>query len=805
MSIRVVLGKTYRVNSGMGPNVGIYICHCGGNISDTVNVKRLADTVKGFEGVKIVETNEYLCGVVGQETIKKGIKDGSLDRVVVVSCTPRMHLETFRRAVSEVGMNPHLLEIVNIREQASWVHDEVELVTAKAIDLIRGAVNRARHLEELNFNVVPVKPSVLVVGGGIAGMQAALDIADQGFQVYLVDRSPSIGGHMAQLSKTFPTLDCSLCILAPKLVSVEQHPHIQIFTLAEPIEVHGSPGDFKVLIKMRPKYVTEACTRCGDCEPVCPVIVPNEFDATLLPRRVIYLPFAQAVPPVYTIDLDSCARSNEISCDKCFEVCSPRAIDFDMVEDTLELEVGSIVVATGFEQIDPRILGEYRYGSHPDIITNLQFERLLINGMCRPSTGTRLRKVAFILCVGSRMSAMMSERGVEHCCKIGCMTAIKQTLLLLKEVPNAEPYVFYQDLRADGRGYEEFYANARDHNVKFIRGRVAEVAPSDDGITVKAEDTILGMQIEEKFDLVVLSLGMIPSSGTEKLSKILGVHLGSDGFLLERHFKLRPVDSAREGIYLCGCTLGPKDIRETVLESMSAASKVLSFIGRGEYLASPKIAEILPEKCNLCGECIPVCPVKALTVNEARMNVHPISCVGCGVCVVACPNGAIDLKHCTEEQLASQIQGVSEGGTQPKIIAFLDQNTAYASADYAGQMRLSYSPSVRIIAVPSTGRLGSKHLLHAFASGADGIVLIEGENSSFTPDLLRKHVRQMSRDLGANGIESLRLVSTTTTIAQYDKILETFEVLVKRLLNLGRVPDNTRKKIQEKIKRKEYL
>jgi len=788
------------VKSEGTPRIGIYVCNCGGNISATIDAKRITDTAKNFEYVEIVETNDYLCSTIGQELIKTGIKEHNLNRIVIASCTPRMHLETFRRAVSSVGLNPYLLEIANIREQCSWVHNEVDSATTKATDLIRGAVNRARHLEELWPNKVPIKQKVLVIGGGIAGIQAALDVADQGYQVFLIERSATIGGHMAQLSKTYPTLDCSLCILAPKLVSAEQHPNIKVITMAEPMKIGGSPGDYKVSVKVKPRYVTEKCTRCGECEPVCPTIVSKEFDLGLIPRRAIYQPFAQSTPPIYTIDMDSCIRSKEVSCDKCFQVCNPKAVDFDMQPKTLELEVGSIIVATGFEQIDPRIIGEYRYGSHPDIITNLQFERLLINGICRPSTGKKLKKVAFVLCVGSRMKTMSTGRGVEHCCKIGCMVAIKQSLLLLKEIPDVEPCIFYQDVRADGKGYEEFYANAREHNVRFVRGRVAEIVPSNDGVVVKAEDTVLGMPIEEKFDLVVLSLGMIPSSGNEKLSEILGIHLGSDGFLLERHFKLKPVDSAKEGIYLCGCALGPKDIRETVLESMSAAAKALSFIGKGEFSASPEIAKILPEKCNTCGECVTVCPVKASVIFDSEVKINPISCVGCGICVIACPNEAIDLKHCTEKQLIGQIQGISQGDTQPKIIAFLDQNTAYASADYAGQMRFSYTSNVRIIAVPSTGRIGLKHILHAFASGADGIALIEGDGSPFTEDMLRKRIRQLSKDIAANDVEPLRLISTTTTIPQYNKELELFDMLYRRISTLGRIKVETRREIKEKLK-----
>jgi heterodisulfide reductase subunit A len=777
--------------------IGVYICRCGGNISNSVNVNKVQDAVKQLHDVTLVKMDDYLCSTVGQETIKKGITEHRINRLVIAACTPRMHLETFRRTIASVNVNPFLLEIANIREQASWVHDETDLVTFKAIDLIRGAVNRAKHLDELEEIIVPVNQQVLVVGGGIAGIQAALDIADQGYLVILIDRNPYIGGHMAQLSKTFPTLDCSLCILAPKLVNVEQHANIQVMTMAELRQVTGSPGDYTVSIEVKPRYVTRDCTLCGDCDPPCPVVIPSKFENGLMANKAIYLPFAQSVPSRYVIDMTFCVRSDDVSCDKCFQVCGPRAIDFDMKPQTIEVNVGSIVVATGFDLQDPTSIGEYQYGTHPDIITNLEFERLLINGLRRPSTGKVLKRVAFILCVGSRMKTMNTGRGVDHCCKIGCMAAIKQAILSLKDIPNIEPVIFYQDIRADGKGYEEFYAYARDHDVKFVRGRVAGVIPGNEGIVVNAEDTVLGMQITETFDLVVLSPAILPSSGTETLSKRLGIHIGADGFFLERHYKLRPVDSAREGIFLSGCALSPKDVRETVLESMSTASKVLAFVGKGEYSASPKIATVSPERCTRCEICIQKCPVEALSLVNSTIQIHPISCVGCGICVVECPHEAIDLKHCTEKQLISQIQGISTPIGYPKIIAFLDENVAYASADYAGQLRQTYPSNVRIISIPSTGRIGLKHLLHAFNSGADGIILIEGEGSVFSDDQLRQCARQLRKDLRANGINPLRLVATTTTIPQYHKILEVYEMMNKRLSRLGQVKADTRSNLEQ--------
>ena len=779
--------------------VGVYICHCGGNISDTVDVARLREAAAKFKGVKVAETYEYVCSDPGQEMITNGIREQGLNRIVVASCSPRMHLDTFRRALESAGLNPYFLEMANIREQCSWVHDDIEAATSKAIDLVRGAVERARYLEPLETKSMLVNRDVLVIGGGIAGIITSIELADKGYQVYLVERSPSIGGHMAQLSKTFPTLDCSQCILTPKMVSAGQHPNIEIISMAEPIAVEGSPGNYRVLIKKRPRFVDATkCTACGECEKVCPVKVPSEFEAGLFPRKAIYTPFKQAVPRTYVIDKEHCLYFTKGVCRLCERFCKGKAIDFDQKEETMELDVGAIVACTGFDQLDPRDFEEYSFGLHPDIITNLQIERLMNYEMRRPSNGKVAKKVAFILCVGSRM--MNKDRGVEHCCKIGCMAAIKQAMLVQKIVPDAEPWIFYTDIRADGKGYEEFYATAQDHNVRFVRGRVAEVVPwNGDKILVRAEDTLIGTKIEGTFDLVVLCLGIIPNPGTQELARKLGIQVGSDDFLLERHYKLRPVDSQREGVFVAGCALSPKDVRETTLEAMATASRVATFVGKGEIPVSPEVAYIIPEKCNACGVCVEVCPVAAVEKSPSGITINPISCVGCGICVPRCPEEAIDLKHCTEAQLIAQIRGVSAGGRPPKIIAFLEKEIAYGSADLAGQSRASYSPNVEIIGVPTTGRVGLKHLLHAFAAGADGVIFIEDHGGVFREKALREHVMHLKKGLSAYGIKSLRLISFTTTLPEYNKVLNVFETFNARISKIGPVPREKRLRIQEKL------
>jgi heterodisulfide reductase subunit A len=789
------------------PSVGIFICHCGGNISDTVDVVRVKEAFASLDQVKVSETFEYLCSNPGQEMIKNSIKEKGLERVVVASCSPRMHLDTFRQVVKSAGLNPYLLEMVNIREQCSWVHDDKEKATNKAIALVRAAVQRARYLEPLTREKLKVFESVLVIGGGIAGIYSALELADKGYQVYLVEQNPSIGGHMAQLSKTFPTFDCSACILTPKMVSVAHHPNIKIFTNAEPILVKGFSGRFEVKVKVKPRYVDpERCKACEECIQNCPVEKPSSFEENLVQETAIHIPFKQAIPNASVIDKDYCLYLTDFLavlgpsgkrgvCGRCEKFCKSDAINFNQKDKLLDLKVGAIIVSTGFSLMDPTRVGQYSFGFHPDIVTNLQFDRLMLQGLHKPSTGEIPKKVAFILCVGSRSE---TNDGFSYCCKIGCMTAIKHALLLDKAVSQAEPWIFYTDVRAFGKGYEEFYAKAREHLTTFIRGRAAEVIPNGNSLIVKAEDTLLGKKIEEQFDLVVLSPALIPNKDTKELADMLGIDLGPDGFFLEAHHKLKGIETKRKGIFVAGAALGPKDIRETTMESMAAASKVATFLGKGETSFSPEVAYLIPGRCDLCGICVDQCPSKAINMGKSEVIINPISCNGCSICIPICPKEALDLKNTTEEQMIAQIKGiVEEEGTALKIIAFVEKRTAYGSADLGGQSRRSYSPEIRILRVPSIARLGIKHVLHAFAAGADGIIFVEGDDSIFKEDKVRERVMLFKKDLGKFGIKPLRLQPTITTLPQYEKILALFDDFVERVKKMTPITQEQREKIKK--------
>jgi heterodisulfide reductase subunit A len=769
-----------------------------------VDVALVKEKIGSLDEVKVTETFEYVCSNPGQEMIKKAVKDHGLDRVIVASCSPRMHLETFRQVVVSAGLNSYFLEMVNLREQCSWVHDDKIKATKKAIGLIRAAVRRATYLEPLVSKNLKVTESAMVIGGGIAGIYSSLELAEKGYKVYLVERNPSIGGHMSQLSKTFPTFDCSACILTPKMVSVSQHSNIKIFTNAEPIALKGSAGNYEVRIKVKPRYVDpKKCIACGVCSEKCPVKKPSSHEENLIQEKAIYRPFKQAIPNASVIDKDSCLYLTRGVCGVCQKFCKSEAINFNQEEETVELKVGAIVVSTGYSLRDPKLVGQYSFGFHPDIVTNLQFERLMLQGLHKPSTGEMPKKVAFILCVGSRSTV---ADACAYCCKIGCMTAIKQSLLLEKTVPEAEPWIFYTDVRAHGKGYEEFYAKAREHLTTFIRGRAAEVIVKDKSLIVKAEDTLLGKQIEEPFDMVVLSPALMPNKGAEELAGILGVDLGPDGFFLEAHHKLRGVETKREGIYVAGAALGPKDIRETTMESMATSSKVATFLGKGEISVSPEVAFLVPNRCDLCGICIDKCPTKAIDKGKSEVSIDPISCIGCGLCVPVCPKEALDLRNSTEEQLIAQIKGiVEEEDIAPKIIAFVEKMTAYGSADLGGQSRRSYSPEIRILRLPSTGRLGINHVLHAFAAGADGLVFVEGDDSVFKEDKLRERVIQFKKDLGKFGIQPLRLQSTTTTLPQYEKIFSLFDDFVERVRKLGPIAQEKREEIKKFLEGKKSV
>jgi heterodisulfide reductase subunit A len=712
------------------PRIGVFICHCGLNIAGVINISELVEYSRKLPNVVYVKENRYTCADPGQDEIRKGIKEYNLNRVIVAACSPRMHEPTFRRCISEAGLNPYVFEMANIREFSSWCHPNTpKEATEKAKEIIKMAVAKARLLQGLDVLEVPVTNKAMVLGGGIAGISTALDLADMGFKVYLVEKGESIGGHMAQLDKTFPTLDCSICIEGPKMVDVNRHPNIEIISYADLLTVEGYVGNFKVKIRKNPRYViADNCTGCGECRDVCPIEYPNEWDENMGVRKAISVPFDQAVPLVYTINMDHC-----IECYKCVDICGARqAINFDQKPEELELEVGTIVVSTGYDIYRPYDDNLYGYGRYDNVITALEFERLILAAgptggkVIRASDGQKPHSVVFIQCVGSR-----DVNKYPYCTGFCCMYALKNSILLKEKYKDdVEVYIIYIDLRAHFKGYEEFYQRARELGINFIRGRAMHILEDTKtkNLTIRTEDMTLGEPIEIEAELVVLSTAAVPSKGTDELARILSLTRGADGFFMESHPKLKPLDTPVDGIFLAGCCQGAKDIPYGVSQGSGAAARAATILSQEKWKIEPIIAVVDPDKCRntkvKCGICSKRCAYGAIKAPEGQpARVTTAMCHGCGTCVAECPSDAITQMHFTDNQILSQIRSALEENPEDKILAFLCNWCSYAGADLAGTSRFEYPPTHRSIRVMCSGRVDKDFILEALRLGA-GMVLV---------------------------------------------------------------------------------
>jgi len=651
--------------------IGVYVCHCGTNIAGTVDVEDVAQWAAGrlkHRGVVVARDYKFMCSSLGQEMIEKDIQELGLTRVVVAACSPHLHEQTFRTACQRAGLNPYLCELVSIREQCSWVHTDRLAATAKAKAIVSGGVERVLYHEPLEPLRVPIHPATLVVGGGIAGIQAALEIADSGFPVYLVEREPSIGGHMAQFDKTFPTLDCAACILTPKMVSAGSHPNITLLTWSEVTKVDGYVGNFTVTVRKKARYVnTELCTGCGVCQEKCPKkIVDEVFEAGLGYRKAIYTPFPQAVPKWPVIDRENCTYFQKGTCKACEKFCPTGAIDFNQEDEFITLEVGNIILATGYDLFDPRRIPQFGYGRLANVFTSLEFERM--SNSAGPTGGrivlrdgvTEPKSVGIIHCVGSR-----DRNYNNYCSNICCMQSLKFAHLV-KERTGATVYNFYIDIRAGFKDYDEFYQRVLEEGILLIRGRVAEVtdavrlAGEEGKLIIQVEDTLIGQQRRIPVDMVILSCGLEPRRDAKEVAKLFGISCSANGWFIERHPKLDPVATMTEGIFIAGACQGPKDIPASVAQGAAAAARVLGRIQQREIAMEPIRASINADKCSGCRICNNLCPFNAITFHEDRMvsEINPALCQGCGTCVAACPAGAIRGTAFSDEQVLAQIEGL---------------------------------------------------------------------------------------------------------------------------------------------------
>ncbi len=659
--------------------IGVFVCWCGSNIAGTVDVHAVAEALKLEPGVVFSIDYQYMCSQAGQNIIKEAIAEHKLTGIVVCSCSPRMHEATFRKTAQAAGINPYMVEIANIREQCSWVHKEMPIGTEKAIILGKAAIAKVNLNAPLTPGESPVTKRALVIGGGIAGIQTALDIADAGFEVDIVEKKPTIGGKMAQIDKTFPTLDCAACILTPKMVDVAQNEKIRIFSYSEVTQVKGFVGNFDVTIKKNARYVKEdLCTGCGACVEKCPQKkVPNEFNLGMDNRRAIYIPFAQAVPKVATIDPNACNMLKNGKCGVCSKVCAAGAIDYTQKDEFIEEKYGAIVVATGFNPISMDKFDEFAYSQSKDVITSLEFERLTnaagptAGKLLRPSDGKHPHTIVFVQCVGSRCSSC-AEKGKEYCSKICCMYTAKHAMLTRDKYPDTEVYVFYIDVRTPGKSFDEFQRRAvEEYGVHYIKGMVGKVAPEGDKLMVQASDMLANKQLHIEADLVVLAAAIEPDKSARPLATMLTASMDTNDFFTEAHPKLRPVESPTAGVFLSGACQGPKDIPETVSQASAAAAKVIGLLAKDKLTGNPCIAHSDEMMCNGCSSCERVCPYGAITYQdkEFRMpnrttairrvaSVNPAVCQGCGACTVACPSGAMDLRGFATKQIIAEVDAI---------------------------------------------------------------------------------------------------------------------------------------------------
>ncbi|HWR25845.1 MAG TPA: ferredoxin:CoB-CoM heterodisulfide reductase subunit HdrA [Methanosarcina sp.] len=765
----------------------VFICHCSGNISDRIDINLIKKTLKA-EGIPVFDY-EYLCSSEGQTLIKNKVSEGKFDRIVIGSCTPSKHGTLFKKCIKEAGLNRAMLEIANLREHCSWVHPDKTEATEKALSLLFGKIKRLENVKPLEEIKVDIAPQALVIGGGIAGITAAINLADNGIFTYLVEKDSSIGGNMAKIGKVFSpdklAEECSMCSLSPLMNEVIENPRIKLLTWTEVERLSGSAGNFTIRLRKKPRYVNDNCTGCGRCSHVCPVFVENEFNCGYIDKKAISLRFSQSVPKIYCIDPDYCLKLNGEACEKCIDACKSGAIDFSQKEEIIELNVGAVVVATGFEEYRASEKPQYGYGIFENVITQMELARMLgINGptkgvVLRPSdiskvsdsikalTGTcssenssddfsdnssevkTPKRIVMIQCVGSRDE---KEGGNRYCSKYCCMAALKHSSLVVKKYPDTEITICYVDLRALGF-YENYYRVVQDIGVHFVRGRPAEIVEKPDkSLVVRIEDTLEQKIKEIPADLVVLSAAMVPSKGTRKIASILNLNQDESGFIKERHSKLRPVDSSLDGIFVCGTAQSPKDVTDTISQAGLAAVRARAFITDSPKALANEIPSINPLLCTKCEECLK-CPFGALSLNDSgRIVVDPLICTGCGYCTELCQSGAVQITGFTKNQLKAEIEGVLKEGD---LLGFVNCGIASLTCDNIGNSVITYPSNVKLIKVPTSLVLDKEILLHAFKHGAGSIIFIEDPPDSPKAEIIYpltvNHFEKLKEELVDSG------------------------------------------------------
>ncbi|AEH60594.1 fumarate reductase/succinate dehydrogenase flavoprotein domain protein [Methanosalsum zhilinae DSM 4017] len=707
---------------------GVFICHCGGNISDIINIETVKKEIHKSDNIKFFNY-DYLCSNIGQNLIKKSAYEHSLNKIVIGACTPSKHDKLFKKCARECNINQSFVEIANLREQCSWVHTEEKNATEKAINLIQSKIERLKYSQPLSGAQIPINANAMVIGGGIAGITAAINLANNGIRTYIVEKETSIGGNVARIGKIFSpeklAEECAMCSLSPLMNEIEFHDNITLYSHSEIEKISGNAGNFVATIRKKARYVNDSCMACGKCSEVCPVIVENQFNCGARDKKAISLKFAQAVPQTYNISRDHCRELNGIKCRRCFNACRIKAIDFDQKDETIEIETGTIITSTGFEEYDASKKAQYGYGRYDNVVTQMELARILgINGptggkLLKPSDEKIPENIVMIQCVGSRDEKPSANK---YCSRYCCMAALKHASLIKKKYPDSKITICYIDIRAFGM-YENYYREVQNIGISFIRGRPAEIVQKPDkSLVVKVEDTLTQRLKDIKADLVVLSAAMEPSQGTKSIASKLGTATGEDGFIRERHSKLKPVDTSKDGIFVCGTAQAPKDITDTIAQAGLAAARAREFISAGVISLSPETATINYSICDHCGQCLK-CPFDAIWINDSgKIEIDQVACKGCGYCTGQCPSDAIHIEGYTNRQIMAEVEGLLE---KNDILVFASSNIAYTTIDSIGNSALKYPSEIKVIRVPTTTIVNQLLISHAFRQGASEVLLLE--------------------------------------------------------------------------------